>query len=116
MKNIENTENIICNTDSFLEAELAAEKHEAELISAIGAGSHEPTTSIKSARTVTDAPISIGDSYAGFERLCVSEKPDNAEADGENFIQMLAEIGGMKVTKLYNDDLHFIGYTMELKE
>lgn len=83
---------------------------------AFGAGSHEPTTSIKSARTVTDAPISIGDSYAGFERLCVSKKPDNAEADGENFIQMLAEIGGMKVTKLYNDDLHFIGYTMELKE
>ena len=83
---------------------------------AFGAGSHEPTTSIKSARTVTDTPISIGDSYAGFERLCVSEKPDNAEADGENFIQMLAEIGGMKVTKLYNDDLHFIGYTMELKE
>lgn len=35
MKNIENTENIICNTDSFLEAELAAEKHEAELISAM---------------------------------------------------------------------------------
>lgn len=34
-ENIENTENIICNTDSFLEAELAAEKHEAELISAM---------------------------------------------------------------------------------
>lgn len=77
---------------------------------------YEIPDAIKDARTRTNAPIDIGDSHAGFSRQCVPTKPDHAEEDSEVFIQMLAEIGGMKVTKLFNDDMHFIGYTMELAE
>ena len=77
---------------------------------------YEIPDAIQSARTVTNAPISIGDSHAGFDRVCVSEKPADYEADSEVFIQALAEIGGMKVIKLFDDNMHFIGYTMELIE
>ena len=59
------------------------------------------------------AAYEIPDSYAGFSRLCVAEKPDDAEADTENFMAMLAELAGMKVTKLFDDNVHFLGYTME---
>ena len=82
---------------------------------AFGTG-HEIPDAIQSARVVADVPIDIGESHAGFERHCVVKKPVNAEADSEVFIQMLAELAGMKVTKLFNDNLHFLGYTMELKE
>ena len=73
----------------------------------IGAA-YEIPDAIKAARKV-----SIEDSYAGFSRLCVPVKPDNYEADTENFMAMLAELAGMKVTKLFDDNIHFIGYTME---
>lgn len=78
----------------------------------IGAA-YEIPDAIKAARKVSNAPIDIEDSYAGFSRLCVPMKPDNYEADTENFIAMLAELAGMKVTKLFDDNIHFIGYTME---
>lgn len=81
----------------------------------IGAA-YEIPDAIKEARKTSKAPIDIEDSYAGFQRLCVAEKPDNYESDTENFIAALAEIGGMKVTKLFDDNMHFIGYTMELIE
>ena len=83
---------------------------------AISEGSYEITEAIKNAREVSDAPIDFGNSFAGFERLCVPEKPVNAEEDSEVFIQRLAELAGMKVTKLFDDNIHFIGYTMELIE
>lgn len=78
----------------------------------IGAA-YEIPDAIKAARKVSNAPIDIEDSYAGFSRLCVPMKPDNYEADTENFMAMLAELAGMKVTKLFDDNIHFIGYTME---
>ena len=78
----------------------------------IGAA-YEIPDAIKEARKVSNAPIDIEDSYAGFRRLCVPVKPDNYEADTENFMAMLAELAGMKVTKLFDDNIHFIGYTME---
>lgn len=74
---------------------------------------YEITDAIQHARMVTDEPIDIGDAYDGFSRLCVSEKPQGAIVDSESFIAALAEIGGMKVTKLFDDNMHFIGYTME---
>jgi len=83
---------------------------------AFGGGSFEPTDAIKHARVVSDKPIDIGDSHAGFERVCVPKKPETAEEDSEVFISMLAEIGGMKVTKCFDDNMHFLGYTLELKE
>ena len=78
----------------------------------IGAA-YEIPDAIKEARKVSNAPIDIEDSYAGFRRLCVPVKPDNYEADTENFMAMLAELAGMKVTKLFDDNVHFLGYTME---
>ena len=77
---------------------------------------YEIPDAIREARKFTQNPIDIEESHAGFARLCVPEKPDDAEADSEVFIQMLAEIGGMKVTKLFDDNMHFLGYTMELIE
>ena len=81
----------------------------------IGAA-YEIPEAIQEARKTSKAPIDIEDSYAGFERLCVAEKPSDYEADTETFIAALAEIAGMKVTKLFDDNIHFIGYTMELIE
>ena len=77
---------------------------------------YEIPDAIKSARTVTDKPIDIEDNYAGISRLVVSEKPKGAIIDKDMFIAALAEIGGMKVNKYYDDNLNFLGYGMELVE
>lgn len=74
---------------------------------------YEIPDAVKQARLVSNAPIDFEDSYAGFTRLMVTEKPSEAIADSETFISALAEIGGMKVTKLFDDNMHFLGYTME---
>lgn len=74
---------------------------------------YEIPDAIKQVRKITDSPIDFEDSYAGFERLMVTEKPENAEEDSEVFMAMLAELAGMKVTKLFDDNMHFIGYTMK---
>lgn len=73
---------------------------------------YEVPDAVKQARLVSNAPIDFEDSYAGFTRVMVTEKPSEAIADSETFIAALAEIGGMKVTKLFDDNMHFIGYTM----
>jgi len=77
---------------------------------------HEIPDAVKHARVVSDAPIDFGDSHAGFERVMVTKKPDGAMEDSEVFIQALAEIAGMKVTKYFDDNMHFLGYGMELIE
>lgn len=77
----------------------------------IGAA-YEIPDAIKEARHVSNDPIDFGESYAGFTRVMVTEKPSEAISDSETFIAALAEIGGMKVTKLFDDNMHFIGYTM----
>lgn len=77
---------------------------------------YEIPDAVRQAREITDAPIDIEDSHAGFSRLVVSEKPADAFVDSELFIQALAEIGGMKVTKHFDENIHFLGYTMELIE
>ena len=82
---------------------------------AFGQG-HEIPDAVQHARTVSNAPIDFGESYSGLERVMVTEKPEDAIADTESFIAALAEIGGMKVTKNFDDNMHFIGYTMELIE
>ena len=74
---------------------------------------YEIPDAIKESRKRSHAPIDIEDNHAGFSRLCVPEKPENAEEDSEIFIAMLAELAGMKVTKLFDDNMHFLGYTME---
>ncbi|MBQ6512233.1 hypothetical protein [Methanobrevibacter sp.] len=78
----------------------------------IGAA-YEIPDAVKQARLVSNVPIDFEDSYCGFTRLMVTEKPSEAIADSETFIAALAEIGGMKVTKLFDDNMHFIGYTMD---
>lgn len=78
----------------------------------IGEG-YEIPEAIQQAREISNAPIDIEDSHAGFSRVCVPEKPSDAIEDSEVFIQALAEIAGMKVTILFDDNIHFLGYTME---
>lgn len=73
---------------------------------------YEPVDAIKHARVVTNAPIDIGES-CGLPNICVAEKPDDAIADAEVFISALAEIGGMEVTKVFDDNMNFVGYTMK---
>ena len=77
---------------------------------------YEVEDAIQEARKVTDDPIDFGDSFSGASRLIVSEKPENAEADADQFITQLAEISGIKVIKNFNDKMNFIGYTWELVE
>jgi len=74
---------------------------------------YEPSSAVRHARAVTDKPIHVG-KIGALHTACVSEKPDEAISDGETFIQALAEIAGMKVTRLLDDDMNFIGYTMEV--
>ena len=85
-----------------------------------GSGSYgaayEIPDAIAQARTVTDEPIHFGSDCAGIDEVMVSEKPETYTADKDVFIAELAEISGMKVTKNYNDKMHFIGYTMEVIE
>ena len=78
--------------------------------------SFEPLDAIKGARMVTDEPISMGEGVGDIEQIIVTEKPIDAIADAEVFISALAEIGGMDVTKYYDDNMNFIGYGMEVKE
>ena len=75
---------------------------------------YEIPDAVKSARKVSDAPIDFEDDHAGNHRIMVTKKPDNAIADTDTFIAALAEIAGMEVTKNFDDNMHFIGYTMEL--
>ena len=77
---------------------------------------YEIPDAINDVRKITDSPIDIEESYEGFTRLCVPEKPDNAIADSRQFIAALAEIAGMKVIEHYDDNVNFLGYTMELAE
>lgn len=81
----------------------------------IGAA-YEIPDAIKHVRKITDSPIDIEDDHAGNHRYVVSEKPEDAIEDTETFIAALAEIAGMKVTKNLDENLHFLGWTMELIE
>ena len=81
---------------------------------AFGGGSYEPTDAIEHARTVSDAPIHIGETDSGIEKLVVPSRPSGTIDDAEEFISVIAEISGMNIYKLYNDDMNFIGYKMEL--
>ena len=74
---------------------------------------YEIPDAIKAARKVSNAPIDIGDSYEGFTRICVPEKPDHAIADIRQFITALAEITGIEVIEHYDNNVNFLGYTME---
>jgi len=77
---------------------------------------YEIPDAIKQVRKITDSPIDIEDDHAGNHRYVVSEKPEGTIEDVHTFIAALAEIAGMKVTTYYNDNIHFLGYGMELIE
>ena len=79
----------------------------------IGAA-YEIPDAIKEARKVTNDKIDFEDDHAGNHRYIINEKPDDVFSDTDEFIAELARLGGMQVTKLYNDKMYFIGYTMEL--
>lgn len=77
---------------------------------------YEIPDAVQSARAVSNAPISFGTDCAGTEEIMVPKKPEHYTADKDVFIAELAEIGGMKATKVYDDNMNFIGYTMDLAD
>ena len=75
----------------------------------IGEG-YEIPDAIKSARKRTDEEIECD---AGI----ITTKPASEFIqDKDELIRALAEIGGMKVTTMLDDNLNFKGYNMELEE
>ena len=66
---------------------------------------------VQSARVVTDQDIYFHDG------LVYVNKPETGlTKDVFDFIDELAEIGGMEVTRIYNNDDEFQGFKMELIE
>ena len=122
MTNIKNKENnnISCHTGQlkmeklFLEfSNIDSQFHVNDENGFAFGNGYEIIDAVAHARMVTESPINFGDSYSGLERVMVPKKPDEVIVDTEECIAALAEIGGMKVTKLFDDNMHFIGYTME---
>ena len=98
------------NTDGKFHVTTTEDGHPHE--NSIGSA-YEIPDAIKEARKTSQAPIQFCGYMGGINDLCVPEKPSEAIADAEVFISALAEIAGMQVHKLHDDNLHFIGYTME---
>jgi hypothetical protein len=82
-----------------------------------------PEDAIKSARTVTNAPIYANQHYNGIidgmpviPEMDIDDIPENSTLYGsEEIIQALAELGGFRVRKIVENGF-FIGYAMELIE
>lgn len=84
-----------------------------------------PEEAIKSARTVTNAPIYANSQFKGLidgEPVIPQINSDELAEDStlygaEEIMEVLAELGGFKVSKVYDTTGYFfLGYTMELKE
>lgn len=69
---------------------------------------------IESARIVTDEPISFGACHE-IPNMIVTNT-DKVLFNHEEIIESLADLGGMKVTKIYDDEFGLLGYSMELKQ
>ena len=83
-----------------------------------------PEAAIKSARVVTDATIYANSQFKGIidEVLDVLTKsPEELSEDEtiyskDELIEVLAELGGFRIFKIYDDYRNLLGYTMELIE
>jgi hypothetical protein len=83
-----------------------------------------PEDAIRSARVVTDAPIYANREFKGIidEVLDVSFKtPEELSEDEtiyskDGLIEVLADLGGFRIFKIYDDYRNLLGYTMELIE
>ena len=85
---------------------------------------HTPEDAIRSARVVTDAPIYANSNFKGIidAVLDVPFKTPNELSEDETIyskdelIEVLAELGGFRIFKIYDDYRNLLGYTMELVE
>ena len=77
---------------------------------------YEIPDAVSEARKSTNEPIHFGENVCGIPRVMVTEKPSDAIEDAEIFISALAEISGMQIFKLFDDNMHFNGYSMEVIE
>ena len=85
---------------------------------------HIPEDAIRSARVVTDAPIYANNEFKGIidEVLDAPFKTPKDLSEDETIyskdelIEVLAELGGFRIFKVYDDYRNLLGYTMELVE
>ena len=83
-----------------------------------------PEDAIKSARIVTNAPIYANSQFKGIINgepvLNVKYIEDIDEETvlygSEEIMEAMAELGGFKVAKVYDDDHYLMGYTFEVVE
>jgi hypothetical protein len=83
-----------------------------------------PEEAIKSARVITNAPIYANSQYKGLidgEPVLRVKYLDEATEDtvlygAEELIETMAELGGFKAYKVYDDDHYLMGYTFEVIE
>ena len=83
-----------------------------------------PEHAIESARVVTNAPIYANSQFKGIVDgepiLNVKYLTDIDEETviygSEEIMEAMAELGGFKVTKVYDDDHFLMGYTFEVVE
>ena len=71
---------------------------------------YEIPDAISSARKTTNADIECN---AG---IITTSPASEFIQDKDELIECLAEIGGMKVTTMFDDNLNFKGYSLDLKE
>ena len=83
-----------------------------------------PEEAIRSARIITNAPIYANSQFKGLidgEPLLNVKYLDEATEDtvlygAEEMIEAMAELGGFKAYKVYDDDHYLMGYTFEVIE
>ena len=83
-----------------------------------------PEEAIKSARVVTNAPIYANSQFKGLidgtpvlSIKYTDEATDETTLYGaEEMIEAMAELGGFKAYKVYDDNHYLMGYTFEVVE
>ena len=83
-----------------------------------------PEDAIKSARVVTNAPIYANSQFKGIvdgEPLLTAKYLTDIDEEtvlygSEEIMEAMAELGGFKVFKVYDDDHFLMGYSFEVVE
>ena len=85
---------------------------------------NSPEEAIRSARVVTDATIYANSNFKGIIdevlNIPVRFTDDLTEDDEiysiEELVDVMADLGGFNVRKVYDGHNHFLGYTMDVME
>ncbi len=83
-----------------------------------------PEEAIRSARVVSDAPIYANEDFKGIIDEVIDvpfRTPDELSEDDEIYgieelIEVMADLGGFNVRKVYDEHHFLLGYTMDVME